>query len=115
MIFTPDSGSGVAGPRSLTKTERQGRIVNENETNRVEPTRRDLLLVIGQLQKLVGEAKSANNDRNPDRMAQVTAILYAAQSLCIEARGFEPPLDNGRRSARGWSDYRTLAEIKAVK
>lgn len=56
------------------------------------PTRRDLLIVIGRLQDLVGEAKARLHDHNPDREAQVRAALDAAHDLAVHARSQEPPV-----------------------
>lgn len=59
-----------------------------------KPTRRDLLIVIGRLQNLIGLAQANNNDRNPDRQAQVDHAHKQAQTLCIEARSFDPPIND---------------------
>lgn len=59
-----------------------------------KPTRRDLLIVIGRLQNLIGIARGANNDRNRERQAQVDGRLEEAHNLCIEARSFDPPLED---------------------
>lgn len=60
------------------------------ETRR-KPTRKDLLIVIGRLQDLVGNCKSRNHDRNQNRQAQVDALLDKASKLCILARSQDPP------------------------
>jgi hypothetical protein len=57
------------------------------------PTRRDLLVVIGRLQDLVGMAHAGyGNDRSPDRATVVTGALDAALKLCIEVRSSDPPI-----------------------
>jgi hypothetical protein len=61
-----------------------------------KPTRRDLLIVIGRLQRLIGLAGSKNHDRNPNRFAEVTAALDAAHNLCVDARSFDAPIENSR-------------------
>ena len=62
--------------------------------NRRKPTRKDLLVVIGELQNRIGLAKALCNDRNPDRQAQVDHALQTAIELCVEARSYDPPLDH---------------------
>lgn len=64
---------------------------------RKRPTRTDLLGVIGRLQNLVGRASAANNDRNPNRHAEVEGYLRAAHQLCIDAAAYDPP-ETGIRS-----------------
>jgi hypothetical protein len=69
------------------------------------PTRRDLLIVIGRLQGAIGRAQAENNDRNPNRFAQVNGVLGAALDLCVDVRGYDPPIlkdtgpwaDDGKR------------------
>ena len=56
------------------------------------PTRRDLLLVIGRLQDKIGRARGANNDRNPNRFAEIDGVLQEAQELCVAARSYDPPI-----------------------
>jgi hypothetical protein len=56
------------------------------------PTRRDLLVVIGRLQNLIGLARAVKNDRNPERERDTNAALDEAHQLCIEARSFDPPI-----------------------
>ena len=53
------------------------------------PTRRDLLVVVGRLQDLVGEARAAFHDRNPNRQEETDSALYRALMLCIDARSHE--------------------------
>ena len=61
---------------------------------RRKPTRRDLLVIIGRLQVLVGQAAMAyGNDRGTDRATQVFEPLREAENLCIAARGQDPPID----------------------
>ena len=69
---------------------------------RQKPTRRDLLLVIGRLQDLLGNALAANNDRNPSRLENTTDALNEAHELCIAARTHDPPLPQKPPNARGW-------------
>lgn len=68
---------------------------------RTKPTRRDLLLVIGHLQDIIGEIRGAAGDRNPDRAADIARLTMQGHKLCIEARSFDPPIEGG--SKRGWS------------
>lgn len=70
---------------------------------RKRPTRRDLLLVITQLQGWVGEAAALHgNDRDPNGFERGQAALRRAFALCVEARSFDPPLQARKRNARGW-------------
>lgn len=64
---------------------------------RRKPTRRDLLVVIGRLQDLIGRASShAGNDRSPNRLANTQGTLDEAVQLCVEARCYDPPIkDSG--------------------
>jgi len=71
--------------KKITKTGKEGQILTR-------PTRRELLIVIGHLQDLIGHIGSRNHDGNPNRAAQVTAGLQAAHNLCILARHFDPPI-----------------------
>jgi hypothetical protein len=57
-----------------------------------KPTRRDLLVVIGRLQNLIGSLDGIANDRNPNRAAQIQAVSRHGMNLCIAATGFEPPV-----------------------
>jgi len=59
-----------------------------------KPTRRDLIVIIGRLQNMIGAADAANNDRNPNRQAQAHDMLLRAMDLCITARGFDPPIED---------------------
>lgn len=59
-----------------------------------KPTRRDLLIVVGRLQGLAGAASARNNDRNQNRHADVHGVLQEMLDLCIEARSYEPPLED---------------------
>jgi len=59
--------------------------------NKRRPTRRDLLVIIGRLQGLVGEATANNHDRNPNRYAETMGALEDAFDLCVEALSKDPP------------------------
>lgn len=61
-------------------------------SNLRKPTRRDLLVVIGRLQNLIGTAMAQNDDRNPNRFSEVEATMRRAHDLCIDARSHDPPL-----------------------
>jgi hypothetical protein len=62
------------------------------------PTRGELLRVIGELQTLVGIAKSAyENDRDPNRESSVRAPLDRAFELCVDALHHDPPQPRCRR------------------
>ncbi len=66
-----------------------------------KPTRRDLLIVIGQLQTSIGRiASAANNDRSQNRIEVVNEESDRAFELCIEARSFDPPIET--KSRNGW-------------
>ena len=69
---------------------------------RQKPTRRDLLLVIGRLQDLIGLALAENNDRNPNRVEDTTDALNKAHELCVTARGYDPPMSQRPPNVRGW-------------
>jgi len=59
-----------------------------------KPTRRDLLVVIGRLQNIIGCAKGISwNDRDPDRQEHVQAVLKEGFDLCIEVTAQDPPLE----------------------
>lgn len=59
-----------------------------------KPTRRDLLVVIGSLQDLIGQAIAAyGNDRNPDGFEQGMDFLAAAHALCVAAASQDPPVN----------------------
>ena len=59
------------------------------------PTRRDLLIVIGRLQNLIGLALiGAMNDRDPEQMDKTLGPLNIASALCIESRSQDPPLED---------------------
>ena len=62
-------------------------------TARRRPTRRDLLIVVGRLQNLVGDALiAAMNDRGPSQMDHLLVPLNQAILLCIQARSYDPPI-----------------------
>lgn len=66
-----------------------------------KPSRTDLLRVIARLQHLVGDAKgTAWNDRDPNRMANLDAVLTEAFDLCLEAQQFDEPVRSNSRN--GW-------------
>jgi hypothetical protein len=48
---------------------------------------------VQRLQDLIGRAMAANNDRNPNRFAQVNAYLQDAHETCWRALGGEPLLE----------------------
>jgi hypothetical protein len=63
------------------------------QTMKRKPTRRDLLVIIGRLQGLVGESIAKHgNDRNPDGFEQGMIALNKAFQLCIEASSKDPPI-----------------------
>lgn len=60
-----------------------------------KPTRRDLLIVIGRLQNLIGKAIHAyENDRQFCRATAVREALNPAFDLCVEARSHDWPINN---------------------
>lgn len=68
------------------------------------PTRRDLLLVIGELQNIIGAMGAAyGNDRAVDRAELIQALERRGMDLCVIARSFDPPISGTwpRSSARG--------------
>lgn len=67
---------------------------------RRRPTRRDLLLVIGELQNVIGKISEGANDRNPSRAEDIADTVARGMRLCIEARSFDPPISGGSRG--GW-------------
>ena len=62
---------------------------------RRKPTRRDLLVVIGRLQGLIGDI-NANvwNDQDQHSLEAVDKAIKEAFSLCVESRGWDPPIGN---------------------
>ncbi len=74
--------------------------MKRDRLGRGEPTRRDLLLVIGELQNLIGEIRMVDNDRNPRRQDDKDPLFEQALTLCHDARAFDPPIEGGSR--RGW-------------
>jgi hypothetical protein len=68
---------------------------------RRRPTRRDLLIVIEQLQDIIGRARGANHDRNPNRFAEVDGLLSAAFDYCLKARNHDPPVGSRPSPWRG--------------
>jgi hypothetical protein len=72
-----------------------------------KPTRRDLLIVVGRLQELVGHALSRNHDRNHNRQADVDGTLHEAIRLCIEARSYDPPL----KDTGPWADLSPMKDF----
>jgi hypothetical protein len=58
-----------------------------------KPTRRDLLLVIGELQDIIGAiGGSAMNDRQRERAESISLLVSRGMTLCIQATRFDPPL-----------------------
>lgn len=58
-----------------------------------KPTRRDLLIIVGELQGCIGRIMVASVDRNQNRASDVERITREAHTLCVGARRFDPPLD----------------------
>jgi hypothetical protein len=59
-----------------------------------KPTRRDLLVVIGRLQNLIGVARmNYEDDRNQNGIEHGRAAAAEAHSLCIGALSQDPPVD----------------------
>jgi hypothetical protein len=59
-----------------------------------KPSRRDLLLVIGELQNIIGALGSAyGNDRAVDRAQPIQDLTNRGMRLAILARSFDPPLE----------------------
>lgn len=57
------------------------------------PTRRDLLLVIGELQGVFGRLRAAAmDDRATERAAALQDLAELGHDLCIKARSFDPPI-----------------------
>jgi hypothetical protein len=55
-----------------------------------KPNRKDLLIVLTELQGLIGMASGFyNNDRDPNGPEKGAAYLAVAHNLCIEARGYD--------------------------
>jgi len=62
-------------------------------TQRRRPTRRDLLVVVGQLQDAIGRLSAVtNNDRSPTRADDLKPLFAAAFDLCVAATAHDPPL-----------------------
>jgi hypothetical protein len=58
-----------------------------------KPTRRDLLVVIGRLQHLIGQSKNCYfDDRDPNRADSVVKPLEEAFNICIEATSQDLPI-----------------------
>lgn len=58
-----------------------------------KPTRKDLLVIIGELQTLIGSAHGLHaNDRNPMGFEDGQKKLEQAHELCIQARSFDKPV-----------------------
>lgn len=69
---------------------------------RRRPTRRDLLIVIARLQGYIGSLNGiSRNDRDRMQQDKMVPMFQEALELCIDARGFDPPLD-GQKSKQGW-------------
>lgn len=57
-----------------------------------KPSRKDLLKVIDELQRLIGSAHGLHgNDRNRHGFEEGQKKLEQAHELCIQARAFDPP------------------------
>lgn len=60
---------------------------------RRKPTRRDLLVIIGRLQGMIGAAKGIHqDDRHPDGFALGQRTLDRAEEWCIKALSYDPPI-----------------------
>ena len=58
-----------------------------------KPSRRDLLLVIGELQDIIGKLGSTyQNDRSRERAEPIQDLVKRGMDLCIIARSYDPPL-----------------------
>lgn len=56
------------------------------------PTRRDLLLVIGELQTIIGAMHGAyRNDRARDTADQIHDLAERGMALAVKATSFDPP------------------------
>ena len=70
-----------------------------------KPSRRKLMQVICELQRLVGEASAFHgNDRDNDGFEKGQKLLAEAHKLCLDARSFDPPEysdDNALEPTRG--------------
>lgn len=71
---------------------------------RRKPTRRDLLVVIGRLQTLMGAVAGAASDKNPNRASQLLRLSEHGADLAIDARSYDPPVDGGPWDARSGED-----------
>lgn len=60
------------------------------------PSRSDLLAVVGTLQGVIGAIGTASSDRNQNRAAHIEALVRFGHDLCIEVRGFDPPTAGDR-------------------
>lgn len=59
-----------------------------------KPTRKELLQVITELQRLVSAARTHHgNDRDPNGFEKGQNKLTEAFELCVQARSFDPPTD----------------------
>ncbi|WP_224005378.1 hypothetical protein [Paraburkholderia tropica] len=59
-----------------------------------KPSRRELLIVITELQSLIGQAQGQHaNDRDRNSFEAGQKLLEQAHELCIQARSFDPPTD----------------------
>lgn len=80
-----------------------------------KPTRRDLLLVVTELQGLIGKAMTRHaNDRDPDGYEKGQKLLEQAHALCIQARTFDPPTD-AEPPARRYAKHGTHASTQVRK
>lgn len=70
---------------------------------RRRPTRRDLLIVVGRLQSIIGAmGAAALDDRHPERAQAVSDLLAEGMELAVAARSYDPPLDVGPRRRSPW-------------
>jgi len=66
------------------------------------PTRRDFLLIVGELQNLLGKAiNQAHDDRNPNRVVDITNTLKKGFKLAFDSLQFDDSMD-GKKSRNGW-------------
>ncbi len=68
-----------------------------------KPSRRDLLIVVEQLQNMIGEADGLRqNDRDQNAYSCEGVVLRKAHDLCIDARSFDDPVEG--KSRNGWGE-----------
>ena len=65
----------------------------------MRPTRRDLLLVVGELQDIIGEIGAVYaNDRSAERAKPIQDLVRRGMDLCIRATAHDPPLSGKWRT-----------------